>query len=163
PKRVLALDGGGVRGAITVAFLERIEALLSEHRGGQPVRLGEYFHLGGGTSTGSGIAGEMALCFSAHQVKKRYTELAPLAIENQRWTIAILRAKFNVHGLRSEIEKIVGDLELQSEELITGLCVVTKRMDTGSPWILANNPKAPYWNDGATHDGNKHYRLANLV
>jgi hypothetical protein len=30
PKRVLALDGGGVRGAITVAFLERIEALLSQ-------------------------------------------------------------------------------------------------------------------------------------
>ena len=28
PKRVLALDGGGVRGAITVAFHERIEALL---------------------------------------------------------------------------------------------------------------------------------------
>ena len=35
PKRVLALDGGGVRGAITVAFLERIEALLTEHHGRQ--------------------------------------------------------------------------------------------------------------------------------
>src|SRR5207253_118599 len=30
PKRVLALDGGGVRGAITVAFLERIEELLKQ-------------------------------------------------------------------------------------------------------------------------------------
>jgi uncharacterized protein len=29
PKRLLALDGGGVRGAIAVAFLERIEQLLS--------------------------------------------------------------------------------------------------------------------------------------
>jgi hypothetical protein len=29
PKRILSLDGGGVRGALTVAFLERIEALLS--------------------------------------------------------------------------------------------------------------------------------------
>ena len=27
PKRILALDGGGVRGALTVAFLERIETL----------------------------------------------------------------------------------------------------------------------------------------
>ena len=26
PKHLLALDGGGVRGVITVAFLERIEA-----------------------------------------------------------------------------------------------------------------------------------------
>jgi len=55
PKRVLALDGGGVRGALTVAFLERIEALLSE-RDGKEVRLGDYFDLVGGTSTGAVIA-----------------------------------------------------------------------------------------------------------
>ena len=41
PKRILALDGGGVRGAMTVAFLERIEALLCEHHG-REVRLGDY-------------------------------------------------------------------------------------------------------------------------
>ena len=27
PKKLLALDGGGVRGAVTVAFLERIEQI----------------------------------------------------------------------------------------------------------------------------------------
>jgi hypothetical protein len=36
-------------------------------------------------------------------------------------------------------------------------------MDTGSPWILANNPRAPYWEDGVNHAGNKHYKLATLV
>src|SRR5262245_21995445 len=35
PKRLLALDGGGVRGAITVAFLEQIEAVLCKHLGKQ--------------------------------------------------------------------------------------------------------------------------------
>ena len=29
PKRILSLDGGGVRGIISLAYLERIEALLS--------------------------------------------------------------------------------------------------------------------------------------
>jgi patatin-like phospholipase len=162
PKRVLALDGGGVRGAITVAFLERIEHLLSQHCG-RTVRLGDYFHLVGGTSTGSIIAGAIALGFSAAQVKELYTTLAPLAFVRKRTAIPILQAKFDVSGLRGEIEKIVGDLELQSDRLITGMCVVTKRIDTGSPWILANNPAAPYWEDGDGHDGNKHYRLANLV
>lgn len=162
PKRVLALDGGGVRGAITVAFLERIEALLSQHQG-QPIRLGDYFQLVGGTSTGSIIAGALALGFSAAQVKDIYTRLAPLAFVRKKRSIPVFQPKFDVRALRGEIEKIVGDLELQSDRLITGLCVVTKRMDTGSPWILANNPGAPYWNDGPQSDGNRYYRLANLV
>jgi hypothetical protein len=162
PKRVMALDGGGVRGAITVAFLERIEALLSAHHGAE-IRLGNYFHLIGGTSTGAIIAGALALGFRAHQVKELYTRLAPLAFKRQRWSVPILQAKFDVRGLRGEIEKIVGDVELQSDRLITGLCVVSKRIDTGSPWIIANNPAAPFWEDGADWDGNKYYKLANLV
>jgi hypothetical protein len=151
-----------VRGAITVAFLERIETLLTEYHG-RRVRLGDFFHLVGGTSTGSIIAGALALGFSAGEVKRFYTELAPLAFKRQLWSIPVLYAKFDVRGLRKEIERIVGDLELQSDELVTGLCVVTKRIDTGSPWILANNPQAPYWDDGPDYDGNKHYKLATLV
>jgi len=30
PKRILALDGGGVRGILSLAILERLENLLSE-------------------------------------------------------------------------------------------------------------------------------------
>ncbi len=162
PKRVLALDGGGVRGAITVAFLERMEEVFSQHFG-REVRLGNHFNLVGGTSTGAIIAGALALGFRATQVREFYTSLAPLAFKRQKWSIPLLHAKFDVRGLRSEIEKIVGDLEIQSDQLVTGVCVVTKRIDTGSPWILANNPAAPYWEDGRGHDGNKYYKLATLV
>jgi hypothetical protein len=167
PKRILSLDGGGVRGAITVAFLERIESILSE-RAGQPIRLGDHFHLVGGTSTGSVIAGAIALGYRAAQVKEFYTQLAPLAFKRQRWAVPVLQAKFDVRGLRHEIEKIVGDIDLQSDKLRTGLCVISKRMDTGSPWIMTNNPAAPFWHDGTgedgkAYDGNKYYQLATLV
>ena len=37
-KRILALDGGGVRGALSIAFLERLEKILTEIEG-RPVRL----------------------------------------------------------------------------------------------------------------------------
>jgi hypothetical protein len=166
-KRILSLDGGGVRGAITVAFLERIESILSA-RAARPIRLGDYFHLVGGTSTGSVIAGAIALGYRAEQIKEFYTKLAPLAFKRQRWAVPVLQAKFDVRGLRGEIEKIVGDIDLQSDKLHTGLCVISKRMDTGSPWILTNNPAAPFWDDGMgedgrPYDGNKYYKLATLV
>jgi uncharacterized protein len=65
-----------VRGAITVAFLERIEAVLTE-RLGQEVRLGDWFDLIGGTSTGALIAGALALGYRAKDVKDFYLRLAP--------------------------------------------------------------------------------------
>ena len=162
PKRILSLDGGGVRGAITVAFLERIEDILSK-RLGADIRLGDWFDLVGGTSTGALIAGALALGFRTEQIKDFYLRLAPRAFQPTRWGIPLFQAKFNADGLRAEILKIVQDRQLSSPDLVTGLCVITKRMDTCSPWIVANNPRAPYWLDGEKHDGNDKYSLATLV
>jgi hypothetical protein len=102
PKRILSLDGGGVRGAISVAFLERIEALLEE-RLDTKVRLGDWFDLVGGTSTGALIAGALALGFRTEQIKEFYLRLAPRAFQPTRWGIPLFQAKFNADGLRAEI------------------------------------------------------------
>src|ERR1700733_15065934 len=93
PKRLLALDGGGVRGALTVAFLERMENLLSKHHG-KEIRLGEYFEFVGGPSTGAIIAGALALGSRTSQVKDFYLRLAPFAFKGSRWRIPVIQAKF---------------------------------------------------------------------
>jgi hypothetical protein len=164
PKRILALDGGGVRGAITVAFLEKIEQVLSD-RFGHAVRLGDWFDFVGGTSTGALIAGALVLGYRTSEVRAFYTERAQLAFKRPFWRIPVLQAKFDALALRREIEHVVGDLELGSTDLVTGLCVITKRMDTGSPWIVANNPRAPFWDTPPDESflGNRHYKLASLV
>ncbi len=57
PKRILALDGGGIRGALTLGYLEKIEEFLQvQHGHDNEFRLCDYFDLIGGTSTGSIIA-----------------------------------------------------------------------------------------------------------
>ena len=162
PKRILALDGGGVRGAITVAFLERIEELLGQ-RYGKEVRLGDHFDLVGGTSTGAIIAGALALGKRTDEIKRFYLELAPNAFKRQNWPIPILRSKFDARGLRKQIADVVGKRNLGSEDLLTGFALVTKRVDTGSAWMVSNDPRAPYWEDAPGHIGNKHYPLVNLV
>ena len=196
PKRLLSFDGGGVRGAISVAFLERIEAIFKEHQAkllsdyiaekertgvvdanltaarekrNAPFRLADWFDLVGGTSTGSLIAGAVALGFNTDDIKKFYLERAPYVFARPFWRIPGLQSKFDARALRQEIDAIVSQRTLDSPDLITGLSVVSKRMDTGSPWILTNNPKNPYWETKEpTQDdpgwlGNRYYKLATLV
>ena len=59
-RKLLALDGGGMRGVITLRVLRRLEKLL-----GQP--LGEYFDYVAGTSTGAIIAGCLAAGMSVEK------------------------------------------------------------------------------------------------
>jgi hypothetical protein len=165
PKRILALDGGGVRGAITVAFLERIEEVLTEHLQHR-VHLAHWFDLIGGTSTGAIIAGALAMGYTIGDIKRFYFELAPKVFTRPFWRFAPAVAKFDARALSREIKRVVGEATLGSDELITGFCLVTKRMDTGSPWILANNSRTPYWETKTGpggYIGNKNYVLANLV
>jgi hypothetical protein len=164
PKRILSLDGGGVRGVISVAFLERIETILSA-QGGQHPQLSDQFDLIGGTSTGAIIATGLALGKTTGEMKDIYHRLAPLAFRASHFRIPFLQPKFDVTGLRREISAIVGEQTLDSTELRTGLGIVAKRADTASLWIVANNPRAPYWDNAREGNfiGNKHYKLVNLL
>jgi predicted acylesterase/phospholipase RssA len=56
PKRILALDGGGILGLMSLEVLVRIEDILRERLGrGADFVLSEYFDFVGGTSTGAVI------------------------------------------------------------------------------------------------------------
>jgi predicted acylesterase/phospholipase RssA len=165
PKRILALDGGGVRGVIAIAFLERIEEILKEQAGGRDVRLADHFDLIGGTSTGAIIGATLALGMSASQVKKLYFDLAPIVFKPSWTRVRYMRARFDAAAASRELERIIGDRTLDTPDLLTGYCVIAKRMDTGSVWTMSNNPRAPYWETPSDNKflGNRHYRLASLI
>jgi uncharacterized protein len=163
-KRILALDGGGVRGALSIAFLERLEEVLCE-RSGAPVRLCDYFDLIGGTSTGAIITGGLVLGYSAREIRDFYLRLAPNVFKAPHFNIPGWRARFDAARLHAELKDAFRGYLLGAEELQTGLCVVTKRMDTGSCWIVMNNPRSAFWETPADEDfiGNRHLSLANLI
>ena len=165
PKRMLALDGGGVRGIVSVAFLERLEAILRERTGDPDYRLSSYFDLIGGTSTGAIIATALAMGKSVGEVKQIYLDLAPKLFRRWRWRLFGWQSKFDHTPLLDIMRMQIGDRTLDSPDLLTGLAIVAKRFDTGSPWVLTNNPQAKYWADppDGSHVGNHGYRLADLV
>jgi uncharacterized protein len=69
PKRILSLDGGGIRGILTLEYLGVVESLLRKRSGRDDFRLCDYFDLIGGTSTGSIIAAGLACGMLVDQLK----------------------------------------------------------------------------------------------
>ena len=143
PKRILALDGGGIRGALTLGYLERIEAILRERHRRPDLRLCDYFDLIGGTSTGSIIAAALAVGLDAAQIKQMYLELGGRVFGRRK--LAFWDAKFSEDALKEELLKLFGDRTLGDPTILTGLCVMTKRADTVSPWPLLNHPRGTFY------------------
>ena len=52
PKKLLALDGGGIRGVLSLEILRKLETLLRSASGRADYRLADYFDYISGTSTG---------------------------------------------------------------------------------------------------------------
>lgn len=164
PKRILALDGGGVRGVVALAFLKAIESALAA-AAGRPVRLCDHFDLIGGTSTGAIIAAGLALGHSVDELSDFYQQLAPRVFRPPLLRLPGWKAIFDARALASALDGVIGDRRLDTEDLQTGLGVTLKRLDTGSAWILANNPRSAFWETPAdgSYIGNRHYRLAQIV
>jgi uncharacterized protein len=166
PKRILALDGGGLRGILTLGILARIEALLRERHGGSAdFRLCHYFDLIAGTSTGAIIAAALAQGWTVAQAETEYFALGKRVFEKSLFRQGLVRAKYDAQRLSRELQRVYGaDTRLGGPELQTGLLVVTKRLDTGSPWPLSNNPRGRYFEGNAQgRIGNADYPLWRVV
>ena len=164
PKRILAFDGGGVRGVVALAFLKEIERTLAA-QAGRPVRLCDHFDLIGGTSTGAIIAAGLALGHSVDDLSDFYRNLAPRVFRQPLVKLPGWKAIFDARALATALEGVIGDRRLDTEDLQTGLGVTLKRLDTGSAWVLLNNPRSAFWETPAdrSYIGNRHYRLAQIV
>jgi len=160
-KRILTLDGGGVRGIVTIAFLKEMERQLRERTGKLNLVLADVFDLVAGTSVGSMIATMLALGKPMDEIESTFRTLAP-KIFSGRDTI-FGQKRFSAVPLVNGVRSIVGDERLGSSKLLTGLVIIAKRVDTDSVWVMSNNPDMPYYEDGPEWDGNKHYKLEMLV
>ncbi|MEZ4414230.1 MAG: patatin-like phospholipase family protein [Gemmatimonadota bacterium] len=161
PKRLLALDGGGIRGLVTLGYLERIESLLREQHGAPDLVLADYFDLIGGTSTGSVIATALALGWPVGEIRRLYHKLGADAFKPKRSLLGpfgrIVGAKFDEKAVGEVLRSELHDWRLDSERLRVGLTIIAKRADTGSVWVLVNIPGHRYY------EMNRHLKLWEVV
>ena len=144
-RRLLALDGGGIRGMISVEILAAIEALLQKRLGrGDDFVLADYFDYIAGTSTGAIIATCLALGMRVDDLRTFYIESGP-AMFNRAGLFRKLHFKFEDEPLVEKLKEVIGgDTKLGSDKLRTLLMMVLRNATTDSPWPLSNNPAAKY-------------------
>ncbi len=71
-KRILALDGGGIRGVFSLQILAKIEELFRNERKNHQLVLAEVFDLIAGTSTGAIIAAFLSWGLSVDEIEELY-------------------------------------------------------------------------------------------
>src|SRR5487761_2159126 len=74
-RKILALDGGGIRGVLTLEILLELETQLkAQLKGGDDFRLSDFFDYIGGTSTGAIIAAGLSIGLSVNQLIDFYEQ-----------------------------------------------------------------------------------------
>jgi patatin-like phospholipase/acyl hydrolase len=165
PKKLLSIDGGGIRGLVAIEFLVKIEALLREAFERDDLVLADYFDYVAGTSTGAIISAFVAMGHPMGEIRDFYLEGANLMFEPanlfQRLArkssgpfallcgligvLAMNPAIFTPNALSKAIMEACGeDTMLGSERLRTLLMIVMRNASTDSPWWISNNPRAKY-------------------
>jgi patatin-like phospholipase/acyl hydrolase len=163
PRKLLALDGGGIRGVLTLQVLIRMEELLRPHSGqGDDFRLCNYFDYIGGTSTGAIIAAGLARGMSAKELSDFYMKAGP-AMFDKSFILFRLRHLYESKPLQVELQKTFGeDTTLFPKFLKCLLLIVTRNVSTDSPWPISSNPDARY-NDPDRRNCNLRIPLWQLV
>jgi uncharacterized protein len=164
PRKILSLDGGGIRGVLTLEILWEVEKQIKKAlQKDDSFRLSDFFDYIGGTSTGAIIAAGLSKGMSVTQLLNFY-EAKGEAMFDKAFLLKRVKYFYNDGPLLQELKKTFGDgdIDMQSGDFKTLLLVVTMNRSTDSPWPISNNPYARY-NEQSRPDCNLRIPLYQLV
>ena len=137
--KILAIDGGGIRGIIPAIILAEIE-----RRAGQPIS--RLFDLIAGSSTGSMLAVGLATPdkqqnprYSAEELARFYEEEGAIIFSRSRWRAIqslnnITTVKYSSDGIDSVLDKVFGDLNLS--DAIANVLITSYEIQQRKPWFF---------------------------
>lgn len=141
PVRILAVDGGGIRGIVPATVLVELQRRL-------PRPIVEYFDVVGGTSTGGLVAS--AVCAPGPSGGPRYTpeQILEFYVRDCRqifhrslgWVIESLgglrRPKYPARGIEAFLADRFGDTELH--QALKPLVMVSYDLTRRAPWVFSS-------------------------
>ena len=136
-RRILAVDGGGVRGIIPALALEALENAT-----GRPAR--DSFDFLAGTSTGAVIAAAVGAGIPAERIVSLYRRRGP-ELFRRIPILSLLRRiaagnQYDVGALRLMIGEELGDLAgWQVNDVPRDVMITAKGLDDGHPWYFVKD------------------------
>jgi patatin-like phospholipase/acyl hydrolase len=115
-RRILSIDGGGIKGVFPVSFLAKIESALSLGS------VGRCFDLIAGTSVGGIIALGLGLGLTANELARFFVEKGPRIFPRSKLPTSVLRLmcggeRYRPDGLRSALETAFGSKTLDDSRV----------------------------------------------
>jgi hypothetical protein len=148
PKRLLAIDGGGLCGLIPAEALIQIEQQLDKITG-TPKLLCERFDLIAGTSTGAILAAGLALGMKAEDLRNFYLQLGPEIFKKEWFWPVRFWHSYPSGPLEKHLTEVFKDCRLGSDQLKTQILIVAKNATLGNDWFFSNNPKNRFYKNNA--------------
>ncbi len=162
PRKLLAIDGGGIRGVLSLKILEEIEQVLVNESKRADYRLADYFDYVAGTSTGAIIAAGIAVGMPVRKILDFYLNNGAAMFAKAN-LIHRLKYQYKSEPLAIQLQRVFGEeTMLGGPELETLLLLVMRNATTDSPWPISNNPFAKY-NDIRHPACNLHFPLWQLA
>ena len=136
-KRILAIDGGGIKGVFPASFLATVEDAIGDN-------IANYFDLIVGTSTGGIIALGLGLGLSAKEILAFYEESGPRIFSGNRplrWLRWFGISKYNKVPLREALVVCFGEQKLGDSK--KRLVIPSLNLENGEVYIYktAHHPR----------------------
>ena len=150
--RILSLDGGGIRGLVSVILLKRLSCMPGLEK------LLESIDCVAGTSTGGLLALGIARGLGLDEMKKLYVDQGPVIFKDSLWDnvkdLGKLRgADYTMTHLHDELEKILGKTTLG--ELKKKVVVTSFKLDNEDSQRRSWEPKLFHNFDGPENDADE--------
>ncbi len=128
--KILALDGGGIRGLYTSIILQKIEENFS-------IDLNKFFDLLIGTSTGAIISSAVAVDISMGRISELYEKEGEEIFKKRKFSSRVLQSKYKKEGLKNVLEKQFENIKLG--EIEKPLMIVSSDLLNNNVYIHKSN------------------------
>jgi hypothetical protein len=171
-KRILSLDGGGIRGVFSLEVLLAMQTLLREHYGKPDLVLADHFDFFSGTSTGAIIATCLCWGMSVERILDLYVDYGRTMFQPVAWYRPfrkMLVSRYEAKPLSDLLQRVFSEdgegkipALLGTERLKKLLLVVIRNHSSGSAWPVTNNALALF-NCATANDCNLNIPLWKVV